>query len=300
MSFKQLNTMNNLIQNYEIILNELTKTCSHIESFSQIRQPKLSNIELVALNLTAEYMLHNTELQLFRAIKGTCLEDKIERSVYNKRRRKLADYTEKIRQCLSQKFAHLSTLFIVDSIPTEICKYSRAKRSNICSTDNIQPNFGYCASQKRHYYGYKLHIVCDENAIIHSFDLTPANVHDVNFLKDVKYNLNNCNLLGDRGYISADYQIDLFTHSKINISVPLRTNQHRQNEFSKVKRRKRKRIETLLSQLQGQFSLNINFAKTFNGFATRIISKITALTMIQYLNLFIFNRKLNAIKINLA
>ena len=68
MHFKQLNTMNNLIQNYEIILNELTKTCSHIESFSQVRQPKLSNIELVALNLTAGYMLHNTKLQLFRAM----------------------------------------------------------------------------------------------------------------------------------------------------------------------------------------------------------------------------------------
>ena len=137
----------NLIQNYEIILNELTTACSHIESFSQARQPKLSNLEIVALNLTAEYMLYNTGLQLFRAIKGTLIEPRIERSVYNKRRRKLAGYTEKIRKCLSQKFAHPSTLFIIDSIPTEICKYSRAKRSNICSTDSIQPDFGYCASQ---------------------------------------------------------------------------------------------------------------------------------------------------------
>ena len=57
--------MNNLIQNYGIILKELTKTCSHIESFFQIRKPKLSNHELVALNLTAEYMLHNRKLHLF-------------------------------------------------------------------------------------------------------------------------------------------------------------------------------------------------------------------------------------------
>jgi hypothetical protein len=291
--------MNNLIQNYEIILNELTKTCSHIESFSQVRQPKLSNLELTALNLTAEYMLHNTELQFFRVIKGTYLETKIERSVYNKRRRKLAGYTEEIRKCICQKFEHLSTLFIVDSVPAEICRYSRAKRSNICSTD-IKPNFGYCASQKRHYLGYKLHVVCDENAVINSFDLTPANVHDVNYLKDVKYNLNNCNLIGDRGYISADYQIDLFTYNKINLSVPIRENQRCKTYFSKGKRRKRKRIETLLSQLNGQFSLNNNFAKSFNGFATRIIAKIAALTMIQYINLFVLNRKMNLIKVNIA
>ena len=102
----------------------------------------------------------------------------------------------------------------------------------------------------------------------------------VNYLKDVKYNLNNCNLIGDKGYISSDYLTDLFTHSRIIFSVPMRTNQNHQNEFSKVKRRKRKRIETLLPQLQGQFSLNIHFAKTFEGLVNIIISKITALTMI--------------------
>ena len=63
--------MNNLIQNYKIILKELTKTRSHIESFSQIRQPKLSNLELAALNLMTEYMSYNTELQLFIMTKRT-------------------------------------------------------------------------------------------------------------------------------------------------------------------------------------------------------------------------------------
>ena len=50
------------------------KYCSHIESFSQVRQPKLSNLAIVAINITAEYMSYNSELQLFRAIKGTELE----------------------------------------------------------------------------------------------------------------------------------------------------------------------------------------------------------------------------------
>ena len=144
--------MNDLVQNYKIILNELIGTCSHIKSFSQVRQPKLSNLELVALNLTAEYMSYNSELQLFRVIKGTYLEYKIERSVYNKRRRKLIDYTKNIRQSLSRIFSHLSNLFIVDSTPVEICRISRAKRSNICAREEMQPTFGYCAAKKTHYF----------------------------------------------------------------------------------------------------------------------------------------------------
>ncbi|KAA6330621.1 hypothetical protein EZS27_020686 [termite gut metagenome] len=42
----------------------------------------------------------------------------------------LFDCTEKIRQRLSEKFSHLSNLFIVDSTPVEICKMSREKRSS--------------------------------------------------------------------------------------------------------------------------------------------------------------------------
>jgi hypothetical protein len=39
-------------------------------------------------------------------------------------------------------FSHLSRVFIVDSAPVEICKAVRAKRSNICATDEIHPDFG--------------------------------------------------------------------------------------------------------------------------------------------------------------
>ncbi len=292
--------MNNLIQNYKIILKHLTNTCKHIETSRKIRTPKLSDLELVALNITAEYMSINSELQLFRCISKTSLDGKIERSVYNKRKRKLFPYIEKIREILSSKFSDFTDVFIVDSTPVEICKISRANRSAICSTDEIKPAFGYCAAQKKRYFGYKLHAVCDKNGIFHSFDFTPANVHDVNYLNDIKEDLQNCLLIGDRGYISKEFQVDLFNHSKINLSVPMRKNQQDFVTFSKTKSRARKRIETNISQLCGQFLINSNLAKTFQGLATRILSKITSFTMIQYLNFFVFNRSLNKLKVNLA
>ena len=292
--------MNNLIQNYKIILEELINTCSHIKTKPQIRVPKLSDLELVVLNITAEYMSINSELQLFRYISKTELEQKIERSVYNRRKRKLFFYLEEIRRVLSAKFSDFTNVFIVDSTPLEICKISRANRSGICSTENIRPEFGYCAAQKTRYFGYKLHAVCDKNGVFHSFDFSPANVHDINYLKDIKENFKNCLLIGDRGYISEKLRVDLFNYSNIKLSVPMRKNQHEFVSFSKVKSKIRKRIETAISQLSGQFLLHINLAKTFEGLATRITSKITSFTMIQYLNFFIFKRRLNKIKINLS
>ncbi len=174
--------MNNLIQNYKIILKELTINCQHITTSSKIRIPKLSDMELVALYITAEYMSIGSELQLFRCLKGSELEYRIERSVYNKRKRALFNYIEEIRIFLSNKFSDFTDVFVVDSAPIKICKASRAGRSGICSTEQIKPAFGYCASQKTRYFRYKLHAVCDKNGIFHSFDFTPANVHDINYL----------------------------------------------------------------------------------------------------------------------
>ncbi|RYY05798.1 MAG: hypothetical protein EOP43_08055 [Sphingobacteriaceae bacterium] len=42
----------------------------------------------------------------------------------------------------------------------------------------------------------------------------------------------------------------------------------------------RKHIETLFSQLCDQFMIRRNYAKTFQGIKTRILSKMTALTTI--------------------
>ena len=57
--------MNNLIQNYKIILKELTNICGYIRTKKQIMAPELYDLELVALNITAEHMSINSELQLF-------------------------------------------------------------------------------------------------------------------------------------------------------------------------------------------------------------------------------------------
>lgn len=79
----------------------------------------------------------------------------------------------------------------------------------------------------------------------------------------------------------------------------MKKNQKNYKKQPYVFRKKRKRIETLFSQLCDQFMIRSNYAKTFKDFKTRIISKITGLTTIQYINKFIFNRNINNIKISI-
>ncbi|MBL4939819.1 MAG: transposase [Lutibacter sp.] len=76
---------------------------------------------------------------------------------------------------------------------------------NLCKGDTYAfPNKGYCASQSSNYYGYKLHAICSLNGVFQSVDLTPAPVHDVNYLKDITSQIKDCTLIGDRGYLSTE------------------------------------------------------------------------------------------------
>jgi len=48
-----------------------------------------------------------------------------------------------------------------------------------------------------------------------------------------------------------------------------------------------------------QFMVKRNYAKSFDGFKTRILTKITAMTVIQYINKNIFQRNINNLKISI-
>ena len=277
--------MHNFKANYDKILEVLKSLDLESENFLfQIRKPRFSDLELAALNLTSEYMSIDSEYQLFRILPSD-IKSLIERSVYNRRKRRLFIHMERIRKLLAEKLNGSEKYFIVDSMPLEVCKLSRSSRSKICrETDYAIPNKGYCASQKMHYYGYKLHAVCSAEGVFQSLDISPASVHDIHYLKDIKQQFKNCTLLADKGYLSAEYQLDLFTSHNIKLEVPMRTNQKNYKDQPFVIRKYRRRIETVFSQLGDQLMIRRNYAKSFLGFKTRILSKILTLTIIQTIN----------------
>jgi len=106
-------------------------------------------------------------------------------------------------------------------------------------------------------------------------------------------------ILGDRGYLSESIQLDLFQTVNVKLETPLRINQKQYKPQTYVFRKSRKRIETLFSQLCDQFMIRRNYAKSFEGFKTRILAKITSLTLVQYISKFIFDRPINNIKIQI-
>ena len=289
--------MNNLSANYERILEVLRKISKDSLLPYQRRVPKLKDLELISLALTAEFMSIDSENHLFRQIPET-IKCKIERSVYNRRKRRLANTINDLRMKIAGSFNEFEKFFIIDSMPVEVCKLSRSRTSKICKdAEYCYPNRGFCASQQMHFYGYKLHAVCSVSGVFQSIDLSPASVHDIHYLKDIREQLSDCTLLGDKGYLSSEIQIDLFNYANIELETPKRINQKDYEPQFYLFKKQRKRIETLFSQLCDQFMIRRNYAKTFEGLKTRLLTKITALTVVQFINKVCFNRNINNLKV---
>ncbi|NKB62498.1 MAG: IS982 family transposase [Gammaproteobacteria bacterium] len=291
--------MSNLLDTYNKILPLLHSLESADNYLNQIRVPKLSDKELIALNLSAGFLGIDSENHLFQLLPSE-LEGRIERSVYNRRRRRLAVKIEQFRGTLSNRIIPNEQYHIVDSMPLPICQFSRARRSRICRQfAECAPDYGHCAAQKMTYFGYKLHAVCTVQGVFKGFDISPASTHDIHYLNDVKTQFSQCVLIGDRGYISRQYQDDLFEDNGITLAVPKRRNQIDYAPYPPVLRKARKRIETLFSQLCDQFLVKRNYAKSFEGLATRVLSKLTALTLVQWINQDQGNN-INNLKISIA
>ena len=81
------------------------------------RKQKIFDLEVVALSLTADFMSIDSENSLFKHINSNEISNLIERSQFNKRRRKLFFFSEEVRTNLASHFLEFEDYFIVDSMP---------------------------------------------------------------------------------------------------------------------------------------------------------------------------------------
>lgn len=251
-------------------------------------RPKFSDASIMALSLTSEILSIDSENLLFMKLRAEYQHEfstLIDRTGYNVRRRKLFPYLERLRQHWVHNLTFGESIFMVDSMPLPVCKLSRASRSKICKESfERAPDVGFCAAQQTYFHGYKLHGLCTLEGVFTSVDITKASLHDIHYLKNVKERITHAVLLGDKGYLSEEIRLDLFTTAQIHLQTPMRSNQQRFKPQSPILRKTRKRIETLFSQLCDQFMIQRNYAKSFEGFKNRILTKITALTLSQLIN----------------
>ena len=93
-------------------------------------------------------------------------------------------------------------------------------------------------------------------------------------------------VIGDKGYISAQKAAELWQHNRLRLGTLPRRNQKKQlpPEVKRLINTARQLVETVNGQLTQQFNIETNHAHTFWGLCTRLYTKIAAHTLCIYIN----------------
>ena len=190
--------------------------------------PACSDIEIIALSLFQSLLSIESECRFFFSTLRFLLPGfsvKLSRRNFNSRRRRLTQFIEIIRKRLSL-FLCANTgdsLLIIDSMPIETCRYSRASSSRIFKeNEDSAPSYGDCAAQQQLYWGCKFHCVCTAAGVIGRYDLSPGHHHGIKYLQDIQDEVSNCVLVGDKGYRSNPLRLTLFEYAGIELATPCR------------------------------------------------------------------------------
>lgn len=247
--------------------------------------PRLSDSEVITMEIVGEYLGLNTEKDIYQYFLRH----------WNHFFPNMPDRSNFVRQCanlwaVKQSFfqklqSSVNTVVqIVDSMPLEVCKFVRARRSSL---------FRGCATYGKWFghtiYGFKLHLKITHFGLIRSFDLTGANAADVKVLPQLVEGDCFQWILGDKGYRSKPLARDLMEQQSIILHTPVRSNEHAPDlvkpSLHKHLNGIRRLIETVNGQLEQHFHIKTIWARDLWHLVSRIIRKILSHTYCVLLNL---------------
>ncbi len=211
-----------------------------------------------------------------------------ERSRYNRRRRALGEATNTIRRHLLAWLLALlppddRPLAVLDSLPLAVVGFHHATGRHRWYG---WATYGYNATKQQTIYGFKLHLVTTAEGIITDFALAPAHLTDGTLTDQLLRDTTDLLVLGDKAYINARLQGELQQRHGVTLLTPQRANQHHQlpAALTQLVHHFRQMIETINSQLAGQFNIETNKAKCMAGLVARLHTKLAAHTLGLYLN----------------
>ena len=144
------------------------------------KKPEFSDSEMMTMMIAMDYIPFPSERQFVEFVRANYLAlfpDLLEQSQFNRRARQVAHLLEGFRQsCLMELGFTLVTEGLLDTKPVPVIGYRRSKKASefACSAD-----YGYCASRKMYYFGYKLVTLTTLSGIPVVYELVPAHTDEL-------------------------------------------------------------------------------------------------------------------------
>lgn len=204
----------------------------------------------------------------------------IDRTRFNRIINSLLTVVKEVRKQIA-KISTTRHLTIVDSFPIPVCKFGRALFTK--AFKGIA-SYGYCASKKETYFGFKGHLLVDISGNPIDIIVTRANVDDREGLYELSEENKFDKTIADKGYIGVieeDFTRkgkELIALKRKNSKNKLPKNIHR--TYSTIRRR----IETTISQLVEIFDIEKVRKTSMVGFLLEIEIKVLSFNILRFIN----------------
>jgi len=238
--------------------------------------PQLADSEVLTMEIVGEYMGFQTDKKIFWFFKNFYqyyFPNLTNRVNFVRHAANLWLVKQKLFQSIAKGFS--DTICVLDSFPIAVCRFARAKRSKLFK--EIAAYGKELGNQT--FYGFRLHLKINSIGMIQSFDLAPANVHDIQMLVELTEGDRGL-LLGDKAYYSQPLRQELLERQGLELSVPTKYGQptHLDDKQLRFRKRIRRLIETVGSQLNHYFAIKKVWARDLWHLTNRIYRKVLAHT----------------------
>jgi hypothetical protein len=248
--------------------------------------PALEDSEVITMEIVGEYLGKDGDKMIWEYFRSHWLHffPKIpDRSSFVRQSANL----HRIKRMLQERIAgglgaNDDLLHIIDGLPMPVCKFARAHFSQIFKGDAA---YGYCATKKERYYGFKGHIVISSIGIVTAATCAGANKDERDVCPELTEKIQGL-LLGDKGYIRPELEATL-QKKGIYLQTPLRDNMEdeRPTGFLRWMLGTRRLIETVIGQLTERFHIEKIRARDLWHHCTRFWRKLLAHTVCIVLSL---------------
>lgn len=240
------------------------------------RKPRISDAEVICLAVAQILLDCPKERRFIRFAKrrlGQLFPYIPGQSGYNKRVRALAPEIVRVLGLLARiSPSWCDGLRLIDATPVP-CGASRetVKRSQFAGC----AAYGYCAAHSRHFWGFKLYLLCASDGMPIAFELAPANAPERDVVAELlrRVELDGYTVIGDKGLSGAQVEELVELLGGTFLRPDRRDEAARLGNLGGV----RQWIEAIFDQLKDQLSLERHGAHTIDGLCARVVQRLLAL-----------------------
>jgi hypothetical protein len=250
-------------------------------------KPEFSDSEVITLLLAQHWCGFQKEAPWLRFVDNNyraLFPRLLSQSEFNRRARNLCWLVEALRKdVVRQMGAFDEDLRLIDGTPVQVRHWRRYGKTHLMLPD---AQLGYCAAKKETFYGYRLVVLTTMQGVITDWELVPGAADEREAAQDLLYEYRQLNVLGDKGFLDKVRQALLWEDRNVCLLTPKRRNQKQQNPqgWDARMNRVRRLIETVFAQGKGGFHLEKPYARTLWGLLSRLIAKLTGLTLAAFYN----------------